>query len=29
MGLLTAKIFVQLYLLPLKFDVTSFGIREW
>src|SRR5947207_5632025 len=27
MGLLTAKIFVQLYLLPLKFDVTSFVIR--
>jgi hypothetical protein len=29
MGLLTAKIFVQLYLLPLKFDITYFVIREW
>ena len=29
MNLLTAKILVHLRLLLLKFDVTSFLLREW
>ncbi len=29
MNLLTAKNLVRLRILPLKFDVTSFLLREW